>query len=226
MRLAQDAVELAARHGADHVVLWMEGDGYDYPFRADYGRLWDWEVDGVRRVAEHDPTMRVSIEYKPSEPRRFAVCRTMGDALLAARDTGRANVGVTLDVCHALMTGEHPPAAAALGLRENRLFGVHLDDGSGWGDDGLIVGSFRPWVLLELLAVLREGRYGGTLYFDTFPKSEDPSAECAANVGAVRRSEAMLDLLDAAEVAAIRGRHDAVGARALVDRLAFGRGGG
>lgn len=221
VRLAQDAVEMAARHGADHVVLWMDGDGYDTPFQVDYDRLWSLEIEGFRRVAGHDPTVRVSVEYKPSDPRRFALIRTMGDALLAVRDVDVPNFGVTLDVCHGLMTGEHPPAAAAQALREGRLFGVHLNDGNGAGDDGLVVGSVRPWVALELLAVLRDGEYGGTLYFDTFPEREEPAAECAANVAAVRRFEAMLDRLDASRLTEILTRQDAAGARHLVERVAF-----
>ncbi|MDP9362860.1 MAG: sugar phosphate isomerase/epimerase, partial [Chloroflexota bacterium] len=217
VRLAEEAVVLAGRFEVPHVVLWMEGDGFDYPFQADYGRLWSWEIEGFRRVARADERVRVSVEYKPSEPRRYALIRTMGDALLAARDVGSTNFGVTLDICHALMTGEHPPAAAAFALREGRLFGVHLNDGTGWGDDGLMAGSVRPWLLLELLAVLREGGYEGTLYFDTFPVREDAVAECASNARAVRRFEALLDRLDLREVAEIHGQQDAVEARAMLD---------
>jgi xylose isomerase len=146
----------------------------------------------------------------------------MGDALLAARDVGLANFGVTLDVCHGLMTGEQPAAAAAMALREGRLFGVHLNDGSSWGDDGLMVGSVRPWHLLELMAVLREGGYDGTLYFDTFPVREDPSAECAANARAVRRFERLLDRLEPSSLAAVRDDQDAIAARRMVDGLIFG----
>ncbi|MCA9879511.1 MAG: TIM barrel protein, partial [Thermomicrobiales bacterium] len=62
IRLAQDAVELAARLGVPHVNLWMAYDGFDYPFQADYERLWTDEVDGFRRVAAHDPAIRVSVE--------------------------------------------------------------------------------------------------------------------------------------------------------------------
>lgn len=219
--LALEAVEQADRFGVDHVVLWLEGDGYDYPFQVDYERLWELAIDGFRRVAAHHPGVRISVEYKPRDPRRFSLIRTVGDALLATRDVGLPNMGVTVDLCHALITGEHPPAAAALALREGRLFGVHLNDGGGWEDDGQMVGSVRPWILLELLSVLRSGGYRGTLYFDTFPHLEDPAAECAANVATVRRFEGMLDSLEFEALAEVRERQDAVGARALIDRLLF-----
>ena len=192
IRLAQDAVELAARLAVPHVDLWMAYDGFDYPFQVDYDRLWADEVDGFRRVAAHDPAIRISVEYKPLEPRRTALIRGMGEALLAVRDVGLPNFGVQIDFCHSLMAREQPAMAAALALREGRLFGVHLNDGYGQADDGLLVGSVHPWQTLELLATLRRHDYRGTIYFDTFPVREDPAAESAANVARVRALEAVL----------------------------------
>lgn len=193
---AIEAVEFAARHGADHVVLWMEGDGSRAPFALDFERAWADEVAGIRRVAAHDPTTRVSVEYKPAERDSGSfvpLVRSMGEALLLAADVGRDNAGVTLDLCHALIAGETPAAAAALALNRGRLFGVHLNDGHGHRDDGLPVASVDPARTVELLAQLRRGGYTGTLYFDTFPHARDAAAECAANVRVVRRIEALLD---------------------------------
>ena len=137
---------------------------------------------------------------------------------------GLANFGVTLDVCHSLMAGETPAAAATLALREGRLFGVHLNDGYGAADDGLMVGSVRPWELLDLLLALRRGDYAGTLYFDTFPVREDPVREGAANIAAVRRWEAVLDRIDAAELEEAQAAHDALRIEAIVRSAEGGDG--
>ena len=153
--IACEAVDVAARLGAGHVVLWMADDGWDYPFQTDYGKLWADETDAFRIVADHNPSIRVSVEYKPLEPRRFSLIRSMGDALLAAHKVDRENFGVTLDVCHSYMAGEHPPAAAAAALNEHKLFGVHLNDGYGTADDGLMLASVHERDSLELLYVLR-----------------------------------------------------------------------
>lgn len=220
--LSMEAVDIAAAHGIDHVILWMGPDGFDYPFQVDYGALWDLEIDGFRRVARRNPAIRVSVEYKPSDPRRTSLVRSMGDALLAAQEVGLANFGVTLDLCHSLMAGEQPAAAAALALRSGRLFGVHLNDGYGPADDGLMVGSVRPWHALELLHELRRGGFAGTIYFDTFPDRVDPAAECAANVRMVERMHRMLDRLPLAELAGVQAAQDAVSATRLVQALAFG----
>jgi xylose isomerase len=222
IRLAQDAVELAARLGVPHVDLWMAYDGFDYPFQVDYDRLWNDEVDGFRRVAAHDPVIRISVEYKPLEPRRTALIRGMGEALLAVRDVDLPNFGVQIDFCHSLMAGEQPALAAALALREGRLFGVHLNDGYGPADDGLLVGSVHPWQTLELLATLRLYDYRGTIYFDTFPVREDPAAESAANVARVRALEVILDRLDTERLRELQTRHDALGVQALLHDVTFG----
>jgi xylose isomerase len=225
VRLAQDAVELAVRLGAPHVNLWMAHDGFDYPFQVDYDRLWVDEIDGFRRVAEHDPAIMVSVEYKLLEPRRTALIRGMGEALLAVHDVGLPNFGVQIDFCHSLMAREQPALAAALALRAGRLFGVHLNDGYGQGDDGLLVGSVHPWQTLELLTTLRRFAYGGTIYFDTFPVREDPAAESAANVARVRALEAVLDRLDGDRLAELQARHDALAVQALLDEVALGSAG-
>jgi xylose isomerase len=214
--LARRAVAFAGRHDARHVVLWMADDGYDYPFQVDYARLWQDEVDGFRRVASDDPTCRVSVEYKPREPRRFALIRSLGDALLAAREVGLPNFGVTIDVCHSLMAGEHPPFAAAQALREGRLFGVHLNDGYGAADDGLIVGSVHRDATIELLALLAAFAYDGTIYFDTFPVREDPAAELRANLAALRDLAATASRIDPAALTAAQAEHAALAAAALV----------
>src|SRR5215217_4926631 len=222
IQLAQDAVELAARLAVPHVDLWMAYDGFDYSFQVDYDRLWADEIDGFRQVAAHDPAIRVSVEYKPLDPRRTALIRGMGEALLAVRDVGLPNFGVQIDFCHSLMAREQPAMAAALALREGRLFGVHLNDGYGQADDGLLVGSVHPWQTLELLATLRRHDYRGTIYFDTFPVREDPAAESAANVARVRALEAVLDRLDLGRLTELQARHDALGVQALLDAASFG----
>lgn len=219
---ARAAVDFAAEHGAGHVILWMADDGFDYPLQVDYQRLWNDEIDGFRAVARHNPDVRVSVEYKPVDPRRWALIRSMGESLLAVRDVGEPNFGVTIDYCHALMAGENPAAAASLALSRGALFGVHLNDGYGVADDGLMVASVRPVQTLELLLALRNGGYRGTIYFDTFPIREDPVAECAANIAAVERLEAAIDRLPVDRLSGAQARHDAVAIDLLLREAGIG----
>jgi xylose isomerase len=104
-------------------------------------------------------------------------------------------------------------------LRAGKLFGVHLNDGNGPADDGLMVGSIHPWHTLELLAELRTGGFSGTLYFDTFPDRVDPARECATNVKTVQRMLRLLNRIPLEELRQAQTEQDAVTATRLMQGL-------
>jgi len=218
LQIAVKAAEIAAQFGARHVIHWMAADGWDHPFQANDGSIWDAEIDGFRAVADHHPSVHVMVEYKPYGPRRFSLIRSMVDALLAVRNANRPNLGVTLDVCHNYMAGEHPPAATATAPCEGKLFGIHLSDGDGTADDGLMLASVHERDALELLYVLRAGHYEGPVYFDTFPIHEDPAGELAANIAELERLEMALDRLDQQALRAARNARDAISVARVVSQ--------
>ena len=191
--LTKRGLDSLASVGGKLMTLWMGQDGFDYSFQADYRRLWDQTIEAMQEVADHNPEIDVSIEYKPNEPRSFSLMPDVASTLLAIRDIGRPNLGVTLDFAHVLFADEMPAYAAALVAKYSRLLGVHLNDGYGKRDDGLMVGAVHPIQTLELLYVLNDAGYDGTIYFDTFPDTAgmDPVAECGGNiatVGALRKA--------------------------------------
>jgi len=204
------AGEWALALGAKQVIVWPGQDGYDYPFQVDYQALWTHTVEGFQRVADALPELQIALEYKPLEPRRFYAVGDMSTSLLCVRDVGRANVGVALDVAHALMARENPAQAASRALHEDKLYGIHLNDAYGQADDGLIVGSIHPVQTLELIWTLQQGGYAQHIYFDTFPVREDPVAECARNVDALRRFWQAAMALDADAIRDAQARHDAL----------------
>ncbi len=222
--LTRRGVDAARAAGADLLTIWLGQDGFDYAFQADYARLWDQAVAGLAEVADHDPACRISVEYKPDEPRARALLRDAATTLLAIRETGAPNLGVTLDFAHALYAGEAPAFAAALIARYGRLMGVHLNDGYGGRDDGLMVGAVHPRETLELLVALRGMAYDGAIYFDTFPDASglDPAAECAANIATVERFWAAAErLADDNRLGAAMAAQDAVASLRLVDAALF-----
>ena len=218
VRLTTDAVDLAARHGIPHVIVWPGPDGVDVPFQASYDALWRHQVEGLRAVARHDPGALISVEYKPRDPRRVSVIANMGEALLCAADTGEPNVGVTLDLCHGLMAGEPPAKAAALALGRGKLFGLHLNDGYGEADDGLTVGTVHVQQLRELIWTLRAHRWDGTIYFDTFPTDLDPVHEASINIATLERVDADVSALPADHLLAAQAAQDPI----LVQRALLG----
>lgn len=223
--LTKRGIDALAECGGALMTLWLGQDGYDHSFAADYRTLWDLEIDGIRDVANHNPDVAVSIEYKPDEPRARALLDRIGTTLLAVKEVGLPNLGVTLDFAHVLYAGETPAHAAALVARHSRLLGVHLNDGYGHRDDGLMVGAVHPVQTVELLRQVRRDGYAGAIYFDTFPDTSglDPVAECAANIATVRGMLAAVDRLEADNALQdALARQDAVAGQRIVQGLMFG----
>lgn len=223
--LTRKGIDAAREVGSSLMTLWLGQDGFDYAFQADYARMWQHEIDGIREVCEHDPDCMISIEYKPNEPRSYSLMPDAATTLLAIRDVGANNLGVTLDFAHVLYADEQPAFAAALIARHSKLLGVHLNDGYAKRDDGLMVGAVHTVQTIELLRQIRRDGYGGAIYFDTFPDMTglDPVRECEVNIATVRR---MLNVVDRLEqdnrLTGAIDRQDAVAAQAILQELMLG----
>jgi len=98
--------DIALMLGCPTVNLWPGQDGYDYLLAADYDAQHGWMCDAIRELAEAYPGLRFSLEYKAKEPRTHSTLARMADTLLTALETGRSNVGVTIDTGHAYVAGE------------------------------------------------------------------------------------------------------------------------
>ncbi|MEM9049617.1 MAG: TIM barrel protein [Pseudomonadota bacterium] len=187
--LTKRGLDALAEMGGRLMTLWMGQDGVDYAFQADYARMWAETIDAMTEIADHNPALDIAIEYKPDEPRAFALMPDMATTLLALDEIDRPNTGVTLDFAHMLYAGEIPAMAAMHAARRSRILGLHLNDGYGKRDDGLMVGSVHPVQTVELLVTMTRLGYGGAIYFDTFPDQGglDPVEEARTNVLSVDR---------------------------------------
>ncbi|MEM1351309.1 MAG: TIM barrel protein [Pseudomonadota bacterium] len=182
-------LDVLAEMGGRLMTLWMGQDGFDYSFQMSYSAAWDATIDALIEVADHNTHIDIAVEYKPNEPRAFALMPDAATTLLALREVNRPNTGVTLDFAHVLYADEMPAFAAALVARHSRILGVHLNDGYGKWDNGLMVGAVHPIQTVELLVELERAGYDGALYFDTFPDHSglDPVAEAQTNIEIVQR---------------------------------------
>ena len=211
--------------GSKLMTLWMGQDGFDYSFQADYGQLWDYTLEAMAEVADHNKACEISIEYKPNEPRSFSLMPDIGTTLLAIHQIARKNVGVTIDFAHVLYADEMPAYAVSLAARSSKLFGVHLNDGYGKRDDGLMVGTVHPIQTIELLYVLDRIKYDRAIYFDTFPDitGMDPVAECSANIATVEAMRSVVQRLrtDNRLSAAIAAQ-DAVTSNSIIRKALIG----
>ena len=223
--LTKRGLDAAAEMGGTLMTLWLGQDGFDYSFQADYGRMWDDTIEAISEVAAHNPAIDISIEYKPNEPRAHVLMPDMATTLLALAEVNRPNTGVTLDFCHVLFAGEMPAKAAALAARKSRILGVHLNDGYGKRDDGLIAGSVHPVQTIELFLELDRAGYDGVIYFDTFPDhgGTNPMAEAQASIALTERLRSIARILAAnPALATARAAQDAATATRIVASALYG----
>jgi len=220
-------VDALSEMGGSLMTLWLGQDGFDYSFQLDYNRAWDNTLEALAMVCDHNPDVDISLEYKPNEPRSFALMPDVGSNLLALKELNRSNTGVTLDFAHVLYADEMPAHAAAMITRYSRLLGVHLNDGYAKRDDGLMVGSVHPQQTVELLVELIRVGYDSAIYFDTFPDLSglNPVAEATTNVNVMKHLISVAEKLSGnAKLQSAIDQQDAPASQAIIAAELFGVG--
>lgn len=219
--LAKKTIDTIGSLGGSVLTLWLSYDGNDYRFQDDYERSWESVLSAFAEIADYARPLRLSLEAKPYEPRSFSLLPSTTHALHLLDEINRDNVGVTLDFCHMLMAGENPAFSLALVARGKRLFGVHLNDGYGRFDEGLMFGSVDPARAVEFLFYLKRARYDGVVYFDTFPVREKPVEEFAMNIKTVERASKKLDDYGLDRIQAVIDSRDGIRSHALLQELFY-----
>ncbi len=222
--LCLDAANLCKNLDGHQCIIWLGFDGYDYSFQKDYIVSWKKLVACFRQVCQ-SVDLNISCEYKPYEERVFADIESWGSAWKLMEDVDCENFGITLDFCHMLMKKENPAFAAALLLDKGKLFGIHVNDGEGSTDDGLMVGTVHPFKTLELFYYLKKYNYQEVIYFDTFPKRERAVEECRQNRKICGLFEDIIDRVGPDKIDRIISQNSGEAAAALMAQiLASGKG--
>lgn len=223
--LTRQGMDALAEMGGGVLTLWMGQDGFDYALQCDYAKMWDDTIDALRRVASHNLQMDVAIEYKPNEPRAYALMPDMSTTLLAIKEASAPNLGVTIDFAHVLYADEMPAHAAHLAHRHAKIMGVHLNDGYGKRDDGLMAGTVHPVATIELFMQLSRIKYDGVIYFDTFPDHSglNPVEEARSNIIIAERLRALAEeLLQDANLAELINKQNAALTQRLIAQKLYG----
>lgn len=214
--LGKKAMDVAASLGCQAVNFWLGQDGYDYSFQADYLGSWNHLVKGVKECADHAPGIRLCLEYKPKEPRTHSFLGTACKALAVAQEAGKDNIGVTIDVGHALAAYENPAESAVLLSRQGRLFHMHFNDNYRLWDDDMIVGSVHFVEYLELIYWLDRVGYSGWYSLDVFPYREDPGAVCTESIAYLEALSLLIDRIGKATIGEFIERGDVPGVLRLL----------
>ena len=186
--------EVALEVDCGIINLWMAQDGYDYQLTADYDMEREWMTEAIRSLAVEFPSLRFALEYKPKEPRNFSYHARMADTILAAKETGCANVGVTIDTGHSFVAGENVAEAVVLAKRAgDMLFHMHFNDNHGSWDDDMIVSSVHMTTYVELLFWLKKTGYKGWLSMDQYPYREDAIDAISESLHWVKKYETIVE---------------------------------
>ena len=215
------AMDYCKECGGVDVMLWLAHDGYDYPFEDDYAVRWGYLVETLREAAGYRPDVNLTIEYKRSEPRTYQYVSDIGKSLLLCNEVGLPNMGVIIDIGHALLGGENPAESVALASRFKKLFHVHLNDNYRRADDDLIVGTVHFWETLEFFYRLNQAGYDGWYIIVIYPGRLDG---IRASEEFVARANQMMEIakaLPADEIKAMQEENDTIGLLELVRKTAL-----
>ncbi len=221
--LAKRTMEIADYMEAEIMVYWPAQDGYDYPFQVDHLKRLDDLTNGLAEWADHNPDQKVVIEYKAFEPRSRIMLPTVGHCMTIINELNRPNLGINIDVGHALIMQENIAESLAMCMRYEKLFHTHWNDNWKMFDDDVIVGSVNLWETLEALFWLDEWGYDGWFGLDLFPYREPPEKAVAESVKNLKFGYELLSRVPKEELYEVFTSSDAIKASQLMRRMLGGK---
>lgn len=222
VQLCKEAIDYCRDIHGEVVTIWLGFDGFDYSFQINYSKVWKQIKEYLVEICDYAPDMKISIEYKPYEERSYAFLDSIGTTMLMIQEVNRENLGITLDYCHMLMKYENPAYSVCIAGQNNKLFGIHLNDGYGGFDDGLMVGTASLWKTLEFLYYVKSYGYDHAIYFDTFPKREGAIEECRHNLAMTNRLLQMIDHVGMDEIQRVINENSGIFAGQLMMKFLEG----
>lgn len=216
MKLSKDAADVCSTLGGKIITIWLGHDGFDYSFQLNYEKVWTQVKEKIQELADYNKEVDFSIEYKPYEERAYALIDSIGSTLLMVNDINRENVGVTVDYCHMLMKKENPAFSLSLANMRNKLLGVHINDGYGFQDNGLMIGASSFFQTVEFIYYLKKYKPNTTVYFDTFPLRENTTNEIEQNVEMFNLISNKIDILGMDKIDNTINANDGISAHKLM----------
>ncbi|MBO4411629.1 MAG: sugar phosphate isomerase/epimerase [Lachnospiraceae bacterium] len=210
-------MDICADLGGEIVTVWNGQDGYDYPFTTNYMECRNWFRDAMKECANYRKDIKLSIEYKPREPKMRSFMSDASSTLLLVNEVNEENLGITLDFGHSIMGIENPAEAAhILKMYGDRLFHCHVNDNYGYWDDDCIAGTIHPIETTEYLYWVKRLGYDSWFSFDQYPYREDGRDALEEGIEWIETLGAVADSLDDDEVDEIIKKQSGVGFAKLI----------
>jgi xylose isomerase len=189
-------MDISVEMGCNMITCCPLGDGHDYSFQMDYIQAWGWFIEGIREAAKHRSDVKLSLEYKANETRARVIMGSATSALHVCDQVGMENVGVTIDIGHALYTPETPALSIAQLHHAGKLFLFHINDNYRNWDWDLVPGSVNWWDWVENMLYIEKVGYDGWVVSDVMPGRLD-AVEVLNQVGrSIKRAKNLLAKVD------------------------------
>jgi len=168
----KEAISTAKRINAPYVTIWIPTEGYDHPFQMDYAKIWDRIIAALRELAYYEPSVKLAVEYRPFQPKSRCLIASAGKTFALISEVGAPNVGIQLEVSHALMALEGLGETVTFLIRMKKLCHMHINDSYSSLDTGLAFGAVAFWDCVEMMFWLKEMNYQGYLGLDVMGEEQ------------------------------------------------------
>lgn len=177
------AVEVAKEIECETVSLWPGSDGWDYNFEVNYGKQYEWFVEGCIEINKEAKKkgLKFGVEAKLKEPREgnMVIPTTHLAALIAKvvnERCGGNNMGVTIDYGHEQMYAVEPAATVyalyklGIPIRNFHLNTAKLHS----NDEDRVFGTGDIWRFVDFCYAAIDIGYNGWFAEDQFTYRMDP----------------------------------------------------
>ncbi|MBC7334279.1 MAG: sugar phosphate isomerase/epimerase [Actinobacteria bacterium] len=217
-------MDIAPELGCDLVCLWFAQDGFDYVFQSDYIKSWNFLVNSLKQCATYRHDVKIGVEYKIKEPRTYNFIANIGKTLSLLSKVGEDNIGIILDVGHALCAYENMAESVALcKFFGDKLFHIHFNDNYRHWDDDMIIGSVHVPEYLELIYWLKKVNYNGWYSIDIYPYREEGTDAVNECIRWLRKLIELVDNFDQSEIERVINSGEGIKSIMLVREMLFGK---
>lgn len=189
INLIKEAMDISVELGAYSVLVWPAHDGFDYSFQTHYLDAWNNMIDSFEEIGDHNPGVKIAVEYKQKDPREKSYIENMGKLLLMIKSLHIDNIGVALDTGHALLAGERLAESLMIIDKYDKLYQIHLNDNYRNADPDLVFGSINFWETLEFFYWLRKINFEGWFNIDVVSPRDDRKKTLELTVKLIRDYE-------------------------------------
>lgn len=172
-----EGVEIAKELGCVSCNIWPGSDGWDYHFETNYGKRFDWYIEGCTEIAKKcdEKGLKFGTEPKQKEPREGnMIVNTVAKAALVAlevnKNLGKTVMGVVIDYGHEQMVGNTPADSLYMLKRVGvPIANFHINGAKyNSNDEDRISGTDDIWRLVDFCYAAIDTGYDGWFGEDQF----------------------------------------------------------